>query len=112
MHRRKFLAISATGPTVALAGCFDEGPDIQVRTRFRGPYTLTVRYNGSSTTYNGEGASSYDIGSPDSVSASMQKDTPSRRRARVQIVEDGEVVDEGDALSPWGTARASHEVSE
>lgn len=89
-----------------------DNPDYEVRIRYNGPWSGSIGHceSGSCTQESyqsqNDGSIAYN-GDVDSISASIQKEDDSSSTLTVQILEDGEVVAEGQTSAEYGVVSVS-----
>jgi hypothetical protein len=85
------------------------GSSYEVRIEYDGEWSGSVGSGGSTSSVDGSGTETIEIdGSPDIISANAQKQDDSSNELTIQILEDGEVVEEGSTTASYGVAQISH----
>lgn len=80
-----------------------------VRIEYNGDWSGSIGGDGSTRSVDGSGTETFDIeGTPSIVSANAQKQDDSSGTLTVQILEDGEVVEETSTSAEYGLAQTSH----
>lgn len=80
-----------------------------VRVQYSGSWQGTIGTGGSTRTVDGSGTESFDIeGSPDIISANAQKEDDSSDELIVQILEDGDVVEESSTSAEFGMVQITY----
>ncbi|WP_144900813.1 hypothetical protein [Halobellus captivus] len=80
-----------------------------VRIEYSGEWQGSISTGGSSRSVDGSGSQTIEIdGSPDIISANAQKQDASSDTLIIQILENGEVVEETSTSAEYGVAQISH----
>lgn len=81
----------------------------EVRVQYDGEWQGAISSGGSSRSVQGSGPETFEIeGSPDVISANAQKKDDSSDELTIQILEDGEVVEETSTTASYGVAQVSY----
>lgn len=86
--------------------------DIEVRVQYEGDWSGSISAGGQSRSVEGSGAKTIGVEASDAmvVSANAQKDDDSDRELTIQILIDGEVVQESSTTAEYGIASVTAEV--
>lgn len=80
-----------------------------VRVQYSGEWQGSIAEDGSSRSVQGTGTKTIEIeGSPDTISANAQKQDDSSDELVIQILKDGEVVEETSTTAEYGVAQVSY----
>lgn len=125
MRRRNYLKILGLGVAIGLAGCTEEngnnnGDDsngngngngsIGVRVEYDGEWSGSISENGGSRSVDGTGPETIDVDDEsDIISANAQKQDPGSEEITIQIIVDGEVVEEESSTAEFGLVQVTYD---
>jgi hypothetical protein len=91
------------------SGETESGSTYEVRIEYSGEWRGNVAAGGSSRSIEGTGSETVGVdGSPDVISANAQKSDDSSQELTIQILENGDVVEETSTTAEYGVAQVTH----